>query len=108
MFDSSYPADGNSCDGHRRNIMNGVYTEVGVGVTATGTKYYTEDFGAGTSAYADAPISSGAHLEYSIIPATAGRTVGKTRFMCTVDLSDASAVPSEVRLLGGIVGGYLY
>ncbi len=62
-------ADKSGNDGHRRNIMNGAYTEIGCGY-ATGPRgyrdsnnpYWVQDFGNGESAHQNHMISAASHL----------------------------------------------
>jgi hypothetical protein len=57
-------ADGDPCDGHRANIMNAAYTELGVGygynVSSTWDHYWVQDFGNGPRDTAT-PFITGSH-----------------------------------------------
>jgi hypothetical protein len=57
-------ADGDSCDGHRRSIMSGGFTEMGVGyaydASATYRYYWVQNFGGGTQDTAS-PLITGSH-----------------------------------------------
>jgi len=59
------PADGSGSDGHRANIMNSNYHELGVGYAynsaAMYDHYWTQDFAGNASAYADRCLVSGSH-----------------------------------------------
>jgi len=56
-FSEPYP-DGQN-DGHRKNIMNGTYSDIGVGMAEDGNdRYYTQDFG-GASRAATHPLAAG-------------------------------------------------
>lgn len=92
----SNPApDRSSGDGHRRNIMNGNYHELGAGF-ATGPQgyrdvnpYWVQDFGGGRSDYAGRPLPSASHVFIDN---------GMTTFM--VSYFDAGGEgPSAVRLV---------
>lgn len=58
-------ADGASCDGHRRNIMNGAYHALGTGygynAGSTYRHYWTQDFG-GVASPPFPPLVDGTHL----------------------------------------------
>jgi uncharacterized protein YkwD len=58
-----YPLDG-TADGHRKNIMNSTFFETGFGISrrpSDNAPYWTEDFGNGTSAFSNIPISAASH-----------------------------------------------
>jgi hypothetical protein len=88
-------ADGDSCDGHRRGIMNGNLIELGVGYAynsgATYNHYWVQDFGAGTPD-SNAPLITGSH----------SLTVdsGKISFLAVVDDPGAGA-PTLVVVVNG-------
>ncbi len=59
-------ADGASCDGHRRNMMNGAYEALGpgyAGVAAYYENYWTQDFGGAFDGSAP-PLVDGSHIPF--------------------------------------------
>lgn len=59
-------ADKSADDGHRRNIMNSAYLEMGAGYAYSSTKqwyyFWVQDFGGAQNQFAGRPIVSGSHL----------------------------------------------
>ncbi|MBL8026257.1 MAG: T9SS type A sorting domain-containing protein [Fibrobacteres bacterium] len=58
-------ADSSAYDGHRRNIMNSVYREMGAGYAKGAVKWYefwTQDFGGGKNIFSSRPVVIGSHL----------------------------------------------
>lgn len=84
--------DGQSCDGHRRGIMNGSYRALGVGygyaATAQYDHYWVQDFG-GVAGLAPPPLVDGAHLLRST----------QTRFIA--NYASATAATSVTLVLEG-------
>jgi hypothetical protein len=63
-WSSSNPApDKSDNDGHRQNIMNAAYRDIGCGFVAAGATFWTQDFGGGSSAtYPRAKVAGASHL----------------------------------------------
>jgi hypothetical protein len=58
-------ADSSAYDGHRRNIMNSVYGEMGTGYAKGSVRWYdfwTQDFAGGKNLFSSRPIVIGSHL----------------------------------------------
>ena len=83
-------ADNSGSDGHRKNIMNSVYQELGVGYASGPNRYtyfWVQDFGGGAGADSS-PVVGGTHLFLE---------TGKTTFMASY--YDASGkAPTEASL----------
>lgn len=63
--DLTKDAEGNRLDGHRYNIMNGAYREMGSGYaygTVQPRYFWTQDFGGAVSQYAGSRIPAGSHF----------------------------------------------
>ena len=62
--------DGSEYDGHRANIMNSIYHEIGTGYELgkastgfkNGTPYWVQDLGGGESIYDSIPVPAGSHF----------------------------------------------
>jgi len=88
LFDNG-AADKSSGDGHRKNIMNSAYKDVGAGYVSAGS-FWTQDFGGGNSvSYNQGPIPSGSHLFLE---------TGKTTFMLNF-FDQSGETPQRVSLI---------
>ncbi|MBD3241649.1 MAG: hypothetical protein GF331_13750, partial [Chitinivibrionales bacterium] len=83
-------ADGQEGDGHRRNIMNEVYRDIGTGHAYESSDYWCEDFGRGTSSdFPPHAIPAACHLFLES---------GSTAFLCNYFDNDGAA-PQSVTLV---------
>jgi hypothetical protein len=90
---SGIPApDSSDDDGHRANIMDPRYKELGVGYAYNSTRqwyhFWTQDFAGGTSQYAYHPVASGSHH----FP------TGTTTMFLATFYSPTNAAPQEAAL----------